>query len=98
MSRLLTFAHGADQRFQGTLDHRPFSGREMLGDVGEQRGPGGGDLFGHVTSKLRQVQTQHPPIDGVAPSLDPAPPLEIGDQPADRALLELQSRSELALG
>ena len=70
----------------------------MLGDVGEQRGPGGGDLCGHESPFLRQVQTQHPPVDSVAPSLDPAPPLEIGDQPADRALLELQPRSELALG
>jgi hypothetical protein len=70
----------------------------MLGDVREERGTGGGDLCAHVLPLLRQVQAQHPPVDSVAPSLDPAPPLEIGDQPADRALLELQSRSELALG
>jgi hypothetical protein len=70
----------------------------MLGDVCKQRGPGGGDLCGHALPLLRQVQTQHPPVDSVAPSLDPAPPLKIGDQSADRALLELQPRSELTLG
>jgi hypothetical protein len=47
----------------------------MLGDVGKQRRPGGGDLCGHPLPLLRQVQTQHPTIDGVAPSLDPASPL-----------------------
>ena len=47
----------------------------MLGDVCKQRGPGGGDLCGHMLPLLRQVEAQHPPIDSIAPSLDPASPL-----------------------
>jgi hypothetical protein len=44
------------------------------------------------------VQAQHPPIEIVPPALDPAPPLEVGDQPADRALLEPEAMAELPLG
>jgi hypothetical protein len=70
----------------------------MLGEVGEERRPGGGDLRRHALPLLRQVQTQHPPVDMISPALDPASPLEIGDQSADCALLEHQAMSELALG
>jgi hypothetical protein len=69
----------------------------MLGNVGEQRGPGAVDVCGHAMSFLRQVQTQHPTIKIVAPTLDPASSLEVGDQSADRALLEPEETTELAL-
>ena len=70
----------------------------MLGEVGELRRSGGGDLRRHALPLLHQVQAQHPSIDGISPTLDPASSLEIGNQSADCALLEHQAMSQLALG
>jgi hypothetical protein len=70
----------------------------MLGEVGEQCSASSGDLCRYALPLLGQVQTQHPPIDGITPALDPASPLEIGDQPADRALLEPEEAPKLTLG
>ena len=70
----------------------------MLREVGKQRSPGGGDLRRDAPPLLCQVQAQHPPVDSILPALDPASPLEIGDQTADRALLEPETAPELTLG
>jgi hypothetical protein len=70
----------------------------MFSEVGEQRGPSRGDLRRDTSPLLGQAQTEDPTIDGIPPALDPTSPLEVGDQPADRALLEPEEAPELALG
>ena len=70
----------------------------MFGEVGEQRGPRGGDLRRDTPPLRCQVQAEDPSIDGITPALDPAAPLEVGDQPTDGALLEPEATPELTLG
>jgi hypothetical protein len=70
----------------------------MFGEVGEERGPSRGGICRDTPPMLCQAEAEDPPIDGIAPALDPAAPLEVGDQPADGALLEPEATPKLTLG
>jgi len=88
----------AHQRLQGRNHAASLVLWNPLDDVGKVRGAGGCNLPGDALPLVRELQSDRAAVVGIAIALDPAFGLELIDQAADRALLQLENISQFGLG